>query len=174
VLNAGLIAPAIAVLHAALLKEKAECPVPSKPFRPAPLANRSVGARRVARLAKVGREEPIVGLLIHGVSVAGIAARERARPETRKRHRNRLKRLNPRGNGMAPGSLDPQDLVREGSNQCRHRECKRSDPAMKGAAVTLDRRVASLLAMTVPVMTTVSTARNFLQLPSCRIWRLSA
>jgi len=111
VLNAGLIAPAIAVLHAALLKEKAECPVPSKPFRPAPLANRSVGARRVARLAKVGREEPIVGLLIHGVSVAGIAARERARPETRKRHRNRLKRLNPRGNGMAAGAPDPHYLV---------------------------------------------------------------
>src|SRR5271166_5385054 len=79
-----------------------------------------------------------------------------------------------RGKGMAPASLDPQDLVREGSNQCRHRERERSDPAMKGAAVALDRRVASLLAMTVPVMTTVSTARNFLQLQKLAPKRLKS
>ena len=75
---------------------------------------------------------------------------------------------------MAPESLDPQDLVREGSNQCCHRERERSDPAMKGAAVTLDRRVASLLAMTVPVMTSVSTARNFLQLQNLAPKRLKS
>ena len=65
---------------------------------PAAACNRSVGARPAARLAKAGQEEPIVGLLNRGVSIAAIAAREglstkRARPEMAPQ---RLERLNPR------------------------------------------------------------------------------
>jgi len=36
--------------------------------------NRLVETRREARLAKAGRQEPVVGLLDRGVSVAGIGA----------------------------------------------------------------------------------------------------
>ena len=43
---------------------------------PAAARNRSIEARRAARLAKEGRERRIVGLLNGGVSVAEIAARE--------------------------------------------------------------------------------------------------
>src|SRR5208337_417223 len=46
---------------AVALKEKAECPVPSKPFPLPPLATE--GPRRVAHVAKAGRQEPVVGLL---------------------------------------------------------------------------------------------------------------
>jgi DNA-binding CsgD family transcriptional regulator len=43
---------------------------------PAPVRNRSLEARRAARLAKARRERRIVRLLNGGVSVAEIAARE--------------------------------------------------------------------------------------------------
>jgi hypothetical protein len=56
------------------LKEKAECPVLSKPFRLPPIAAGRSEARRPARQTKAGRQEPIVGLLNRGVSVAGIGA----------------------------------------------------------------------------------------------------
>jgi hypothetical protein len=60
----------------AALKEKAKCPVPSKPFRLPPLATDRTGrgAQRAARFAKA--EEPIVGLLNRGVSLVGATARE--------------------------------------------------------------------------------------------------
>jgi len=49
--------------------------IPPAPL-PAPVRNRSIEARRAARLAKARRESRIVDLLNRGISVAEIAARE--------------------------------------------------------------------------------------------------
>jgi len=77
-----------------LEEEKAECPVPSKPFRLRPLAADRAAA---ARLAKAGRKETIVGCLNHGVSIAGAVVREGVMEERAwKWRRNGLKRLNSR------------------------------------------------------------------------------
>ena len=76
---------------------------------PAAACGRSVGARPPARLAKAGREEPIVG-----VSVAGIAAREglAAKQARREMAPQRLEKVQiAPGIGMAPAGPDPQDLV---------------------------------------------------------------
>ncbi len=117
---------------AELLREKAECPVPSKPFRLAPLATDwYIAAWRAARLTKAGREEP--GLLNRGVSVAGVRSRKgltakRARPETRKWRRNDLKRFNlRRENGMALAS----NMWGAGRNAVP-KNCRRLSPDGRG------------------------------------------
>ena len=90
---------------AAVLKEKALVSGSVEAVPPAAACNRSVGARRAARLVKAEREEPIVGLLNRGALVAGIAAREGltakwACPETVPQ---RLEKIDSApGNGMAP------------------------------------------------------------------------
>jgi len=71
-------------------------------------------ARRLARLAKAGRQEPAVHLLDRVVSVAGAAAREgltakRGRPEMAPQRLEEVGFVP--GNGMALAALDPQDLV---------------------------------------------------------------
>jgi len=76
--------------------------------------HRWVEARRVARRAKATGQEPGVGLLDRGVSVAGIAAGEgltakRARPEMAPQRLEKVRSAP--GNGMASAARDPQDLI---------------------------------------------------------------
>ena len=88
----------------------------------------SIEALCAARLAEAAREEPIVGLLDRGVSVAGIAAREgltakRARPQWLGKVESAP------GNGMAPAALDSKYLVEGGPRASR---CKPAFEANAG------------------------------------------
>jgi hypothetical protein len=82
---------------------------------------RWIEARRVARLAKAGRQEPLVGLVDRGVSVAGVTAPEglTAKPARPEMAPQRLEKVESApGNGMASAASDPRIWRRE-----RHQRC---------------------------------------------------
>src|SRR5271166_5180071 len=96
-------------------------------------------ARRLARLAKAGRQEPAVHLLDRVVSVAGAAAREgltakRGRPEMAPQRLEEVGFVP--GNGMALSALDTQDLVlgahEPGGSRQQNRRVRHSLPLLRG------------------------------------------
>ena len=82
----------------------------------APACNRWIEARRMARLAKAGRQEPVLGLLDRGVPIAGVAAPEglTAKRAPRQMAPQRLEKVESApGNGMASAASDPKIWRRE-------------------------------------------------------------
>ena len=102
---------------------------------PAAVCDRSVGARRAARLMKAGREESIIGLSNRDVSVAGIAAREglRAKRARAEMAPQRLEKVESEpGNGMAPAAPDSQYLVQRRAATVVPKNSRRLSPDGRG------------------------------------------
>jgi hypothetical protein len=96
---------------------------------------RWVEARRMARMAKAGRQEPVVVLLDRGVSVAGGAAPEgptakRAPPEMAPQRLEKVESAP--GNGMASAASDPR-IWRPERHQRRPEHSRRVSPDGCGA-----------------------------------------